>query len=109
MPEDKQDNWTPFIFNTNKWMATIDTREEWEVVLAEYERVLYASSSHDEEWLLDHILEASGSSSDLPNFGLYQEHQGPRTLRDFFNENGMSPSAEIGERPAPSGPATPAP
>lgn len=80
--------WKPFHFEANMFFRTIAGPFGWQRL-----RQAYPNMTDDE--LLD-AKEATygGTLSEAqrnhhPNFGLRREHDGEKTLRDFFVENGM--------------------
>jgi hypothetical protein len=82
------DLWVPFNFEANQAFGDVPTREVWE------ELVLEQYGEDDEARLLDQAKQYPRYKGDIPQYGLYFEHEG-ETLRDFFNRNGMVPSYEL--------------
>lgn len=107
--ENKNDSqWTPFWFEANQAWGEINNRTDWERILVVHKECWKKESLLEvEQNLIDHSLEARGTMCDLPNFGLYtyEEHKGPRTLREFFNTNGMTPSYAPAATAVPPPPA----
>jgi hypothetical protein len=86
---DTETTWKPFFFESNKFFDTIRGMEDWERLKA-----AYPDMSDDQ--LID-AKEATYNGSRTqedrdahPNYGLRYEHDGERTLRQFFAAHGMS-------------------
>ena len=79
------DVWPPFWYESNQFFTTIDGPDLWERL-----RMAYPESS-DEMLLASREATYRGSRNleerdARPNYGLRIEHDGDRTLRDFFIE-----------------------
>lgn len=86
---DTETTWKPFFFESNQFFDTIRGMADWERLKA-----AYPDMSDDE--LLD-AKEATYKGNRPqeerdahPNYGLRYEHDGERTLRGFFEAQGMS-------------------
>ncbi len=95
--------WRRFWFESNLFFGYIASMDDWR-------RLRLAYPEMDDEKLLD-AKEATyrGTVSQKerdarPNYGLRQEHDGERTLRDFFAEHSMSlePNAEPSDQTEPT-------
>lgn len=80
--------WTPFFFESNKFFQLVSSPTDWKKLQESYP-----------DYTNDQLLAAreatwngQRSVSDRlkhPNFGLRLEHDGEKTLKDFFIEHGM--------------------
>lgn len=77
--------WKRFWFESNRFFDWVNGPEDWKRLMDEY-------PDKTEEWILERAMEFAGASK--PNYGLRREHQGPGTLKDFFEENGMEVPGE---------------
>lgn len=77
------ENWKRFYFEGNQRWGWVESPEDWESFKQTYR----------EAW---HVLDVSalGNAKRHPTaeaqFGLYQEYTGDKTLKEFFDENGMT-------------------
>ena len=80
--------WVPFFFESNQLFDMVSTMGDWERL-----RSAYPHRTDDE--LLDAQEATYGGYRTLverdthPNYGFRSEHDGMRTLRTFFEKNGM--------------------
>ena len=80
--------WKRFHFEGNRFFRAVESQEDWQRLRAAYPDLT------DDELLASKEATYGGSRSmeerELrPNFGLRIEHDGEKTLRDFFVENEM--------------------
>lgn len=81
--------WKRFWFESNQFFGYIENAEDWQ-------RLRDAYPFFTDDGLLDAKEATYNGSLTLeerdarPNYGLRWEHDGERTLRDFFNANGMT-------------------
>jgi hypothetical protein len=76
-----QPKWERFWFDGNRYFGRIESPGDWQKLRDAYD-------DKSDEYLL---LANECRDSKKPNFGFRREHVGPKTLRDFFNEHGMTP------------------
>jgi hypothetical protein len=81
--------WERFFFESNQFYDYIDNMEDWQRLRDAY------PSLTDDQLLNAKEATYSGQRSledreSAPNYGFRWEHDGKRTLRDFFAANGMS-------------------
>jgi hypothetical protein len=80
--------WRSFWFESNQFFDNINNMSDWQ-------RLREAYPSFTDEQLLDAKEATYGGVRPLlerdnkPNYGFRWEHDGERTLRDFFAANGM--------------------
>ena len=85
----KQTNWKPFFFESNQFFDTISDMDGWNKL-----REAYPEFSDDK--FLGAKEATYGGTLSLeerdknPNYGFRWEHDGERTLRDFFTTNNMT-------------------
>jgi hypothetical protein len=73
--------WAAFHFESNQAFGDIENLEQWLEMKALWESA-YTGDIYD-------CKECTYPRA-FPDFGQRMEHQGDRTLREFFKENGMS-------------------
>ena len=79
--------WTRFWFEGNQYFNYVNGPEDWEKVKTAY-------SQEGCETSVDEILDKARvceRESGPPKYGFAIECDGPKTLREFFAENGMTP------------------
>jgi len=74
------DKWIPFWFDGNQGFGMMDTPELWEIIKAAYARI------HSDP--LDAL--QAPTVDGIVRFGFYPEYKGPRTLREWAKENGIT-------------------
>jgi len=80
--------WKRFHFEANRFFDGIEGPSDWERLRAAYPEM-------NDDQLLDAKEATYGGTRSMdvrtmrPNFGMRMEHDGEKTLRDFFVENGM--------------------
>ena len=84
----KYKNWKPFFFESNQFFGKINNPEDWALLKAAYpflceDQLLDAKESTYKGHRRKEVRDVQ------PNYGFRIEHDGERTLRDFFKENGM--------------------
>ena len=80
--------WKRFFFEANQFFGHIENMADWTRLRAAYPHLT------DERLLAAKEATYRGTRSDTeralkPNFGFCWEHDGEKTLGDFFKENGM--------------------
>lgn len=80
--------WKPFFFEGNNFFSTIRAVSDWDLLRAAYPRLT------DDQLLAAHEATYKGWRSQAernanPNYGFRSQHDGTRTLRDFFIANNM--------------------
>ena len=87
-------SWKRFFFESNLFFDHIDGPEDWERL-----RKAYPNLSDDQLLAAKEATYGGTRSAEhrlsRPEFGFRYEHDGEKTLRDFFNENGMSLGGEL--------------
>lgn len=80
--------WRRFWFESNQFFGWIENMDDWQRLRQAYpektDAVLLAAKEATYKGNL-----SQQERDARPNFGLRWEHDGERTLRDFFAENGM--------------------
>lgn len=90
--------WQRFYFSGNQRWGWIEVREHWEFLVKHYANLEGRSYENTEASLLRARCEAPSVDSQwlgydhTIRFGLYEEHTGPVTLREFFLRHGMLPA-----------------
>jgi hypothetical protein len=85
----KESGWKRFHFESNRFFDTIEGPEDWE-------RLCDAYPGMDDDELLSAKQATYGGTmraedmAEHPNYGFRLEHDGDKTLRDFFRENNMT-------------------
>ena len=73
--------WVKFWFESNQVFGMVESSAEWERF-----KLLFRDAYKNRD-IYD--LKEDIYPKECPNFGQRREHKGDRTLRDFFQENGM--------------------
>jgi hypothetical protein len=73
--------WVKFWIESNQVFGMVESLSEWERVKRLFSEAYKNTDIYD--------LKEDIYPKELPNFGQRREHKGDRTLRDFFQENGM--------------------
>lgn len=85
--------WRRFWFESNQFFGWIENMDDWKRLRQAYpektDAVLLAAKEATYKGNL-----SQQERDARPNFGLRWEHDGERTLRDFFAENGMRISSD---------------
>ena len=82
--------WKPFRFEGNLYVGLISTPDDWEKVKNAYKghftiEELLKAQIHGEKFEFDVPYQGPD------RFGFYQEYDGDKTLKEFFDENEMEP------------------
>lgn len=82
-------NWKPFFFESNQFFDTLKGPEDWLRLRAAYpelsdEKLLAAKEATYND------TRSQERRDEHPNYGFRSEHDGERTLGDFFKTNGMT-------------------
>lgn len=88
--ESRNQAWTPFYFESNMFFDMVNGPSDWKRLLAAYPQM-----SEKEILLLAQEATYGGARLQAerdahPNYGFRVEHDGERTLSEFFKEHGMS-------------------
>ena len=81
--------WKPFYFDGNQAFGLCDTPAEWERVKSAYREFAKIGACASPAELLSCLECPRNRRDETPRFGFMVECVGPRTLREFFAENGM--------------------
>jgi hypothetical protein len=73
--------WVKFWFESNQVFGMVESSAEWQRVKGLFREAYRNTDIYD--------LKEDIYPKEFPNFGQRREHKGDRTLRDFFQENGM--------------------
>lgn len=102
MNKDKKQSWTRFFFESNQFFDNIENLTDWQRLRDAYpelsdEKILAAKEATYRGTL------SLSDRAKRPNFGFRREHDGEKTLGDFFVENGMTIPAKISTEQALKG------
>lgn len=93
MKDKKSANWVHFFFESNQFFDTIKDEKDWQRL-----RDAYPNLTDDELLNAKEATYEGSLSKDIrdkrPNYGFRIEHDGERTLRDFFKSNKMTLAVE---------------
>lgn len=88
-------NWTRFFFESNQFFQQIESLADWRRLRGAYPQFSDARLLEAKEATYGGSLSPEDRATH-PNYGFRWEHDGEKTLRDFFLENGM----ELPNQPA---------
>lgn len=84
--------WKRFWFEGNQFFNWVESPADWEKVKKAYS---YPGAEQSTDELLDKCRESDREGREAkgidPKFGFARECNGKRTLREFFDEHGMTP------------------
>jgi len=92
MPESSSDtvnNWRRFFFEGNMFFDFIENMDGWNLLRTAYPGMTDFQLMDAREATYGGTRPAEEREK-FPNYGFRWEHDGEKTLRDFFRENGMS-------------------
>ncbi len=80
-------NWKRFHFESNQFFDTVRGMEDWQRLRSAYPEMTDEQLLNAKE-AFEHLPEEERDRR--PNYGFRWEHDGERTLRDFFNKHKMT-------------------
>ena len=84
--------WVRFFCDTNACWDLIDSREDWDEFITTFSTHHGFPRDEGRDFLLRNArININQRENERPNFGLYTEHRGDKTLGEFFKDNGMEP------------------